>query len=359
MSSEEKTEAPTAHKLREARKRGEVAFSRDLAAALGFAVLLVALWMMGAHVAAHLQRLIWVAFDFARQPLDVAAMGAAAQPMLMGLVWIVLPLFLTAAGASLAAGLMQTRGVVSAHPFKIDFGRMNPGKFLEQVFSTRQALELLKMLLKFGLLFGAILWVFRSHLPALASSMYGSPLAAGVACLRALGTLFSAVALLFLALGLVDYGHQLFEFFKQQRMSKSERKREYRDNEGDPHLKGELRAWRQELLESSVKPGLGRASVLVTNPTHFAVALFYEQGVVDLPLVVAKGEDGEALRMRAQAREQAIPVLESPPLARNLYATVPVGASIGEEHLEAVAEVFRWVNRLKCKPQDVEVKHDR
>lgn len=346
MSSEEKTEEASAHKLREARRRGEVAISRELTSAFSFAVALGVLWADWDHLQQRLRSLFSAALALAASRDPARDTAAAVQQMMLDLLWIVAPVLLAAVAAALLAGMLQTRGVMSAHPLKIDLSRMSPGQMLQRMFSTRQLAEVARVALVLLLLGGVLLAVLKHQVGPLVQRVYAPAERAGAAAGRGLGDLFLWAAAVFLALGVLDYALQWFEYRKRNRMSKSERKREHRDHEGDPLLRGELRRQRRELVERGGSPGLAQAKVVVTNPTHFAVALYYEAGVVDLPVVVAKGEDAAALQIRQQAQQLAIPLLESPPLARSLYRAVDLGDCIGDEHVDAVAEVFRWLADL-------------
>lgn len=351
MSSEEKTEEASRQKLRDARKRGEVAVSQELTSAAGFMAVLALLWLAWDAMSLRVRHMLDTALDLTANKARAVDLGPAVERMLVDMLWVVLPLSSAAIAAAMLFAMLQTRGVMSAEPLKISFERMNPGTALTRLFSSRHGVDLLKMLLKLGALLSATAWVLQVFFRPLVSSVYGAADSARMLSTTALFTLFGIAAALFVVLGLVDYGHQFYEFMKQNRMSKTERKREHRDQEGDPNLKSELRSRRFELLAAPpIKHGVVGASVLVTNPTHFAVALYFEPGIVDLPVVVAKGHDEIAWAMRLQARSHAVPIMENPPLARSLFRSVELGEYIGDEHVEAVAEVFRWVATLKVDP---------
>ncbi|MBA3596395.1 MAG: EscU/YscU/HrcU family type III secretion system export apparatus switch protein [Methylibium sp.] len=350
--SEEKTEQPTAHKLREARKRGEVGVSRDLTGAIELVAAFFLLWLGGGFMELQMRRVLDAALDVVGSGGSSSAVGPAIEQMLIAMLWIVVPLLLLVTLIAVVVGLLQTQGVLSADPLKIRFERLNPAESLKLLFSTRQLGVLIQMVLKVCLLGGVIAWTLWTFMRPLIMEIYGETANTGLAGLTALQVMFGACALVLAVLGTIDFVHQRFEYIKMNRMSKTERKREHKDTDGDPHIKGEQRRLQRELRDSPVKPGLAGANVVVTNPTHFAVALYYEPGVVELPVVVAKGQDDEALRMRREAGQRAIPVLESPPLARSLFRSVALGEYIGDEHVEAVAEVFRWLSSLKGQAVD-------
>jgi flagellar biosynthesis protein FlhB len=346
-SSEEKTEEATAHKLSEARKRGEVAVSKDLTGAITFAAVFLLLWLSSDFAEKHLRNMMGTALDVISTPGSARALGQGIADMLISALWVVGPALLLGMVASLVAGLLQTKGAFSTDPLKISFDRLNPVETIKQLFSTKQLGVFVLLLLKVGLLGALLVWTFRSFIGPMISSLEQSSGNVGSVGFSALRTLFGGAALVFVLLSLVDYLQQYFEYLKRNRMSKTERKQESKDQDGDPHMKSEQRSFRRELTESQAKPGMSKAQVLVTNPTHFAVALYYEPGMVELPVVVAKGEDATTLAMRSEATTRAIPIMENPALARALHRSVSVGEYIGDEHLEAVAEVFRWIKRLK------------
>lgn len=346
-SSEEKTEEASDHKLREARKQGDVAVSKNLTSALGFAAVCLVIWMGADLALQQLQVLLLTAFETLASKGHGEKVGHAIEKMLSAALYVVVPLLLLAAVVSVMVSLVQTRGMFSAEPLKFKFERLNPGESLKNLFSTKQLGVLVQMLLAMGLLGGILFWTFKSFVGPMINGIYESGSDIGGISAKALTTMFLGAAVVYVALGLLDYVQQYLEYLKRNRMSKTDRKREHKENEGSPEVKAELRARRLELAGPLHKLGVGGANVVITNPTHFAVALYYEAGVVILPMVVAKGQDDMALSMRAEARRLAIPIMENPPLARALYRSIELGECIGDEHLEAVADVFRWVGRLK------------
>jgi len=349
MSSEEKTEDPSNHKLESARKRGEVARSRDLTSAVTYLAAFLFIWLGAGFLQEKLYLVMSSALDWIAAPNDAARTQAAIVNMVVAALWVSLPVLLLAAIVGILVGLLQTRGVFSVDPLKLKFERLNPGEALKSLFSTRQLGVLIQLVFKLVLLVAVMFGTVKVFLEPLILGVYGVTKDAGATGMVALNVLFGGAALVFVLLGVFDFLQQHFEYIKQNRMSKSERKRENKDNDGDPLVKAELNSLRREMTNSPPKKGMQDANVLITNPTHFAVALYYEQGVVDLPVVLAKGSDELAFQLRTEAGRHAIPIMENPPLARALFASVALGEHIGDEHVEAVAEVFRWLNRLKSE----------
>ena len=348
MSSEEKSEEPTDHKLREARKKGEVATSRDLTGAVAFLAVMLLLANSTGYIGRQLRLILDASLNAVAWGANGEGLPAVITQMVFAALWVVGPVLLLAVVVTLLVGLAQTRGMFSTHPVNFKPERMNPAQAFKQLFSTKQLGVLVQMIFKAGALLTIIAWTLRHYLNPMASGMYWSIDTARAVGLESLNSMFLSGAAVFLVLGIVDYIQQCKEHIKANRMSKTETKREWKDLDGDPKMKWRLKQDRKEILESPRRPrSLADAQVVVTNPTHFAVALYYEPGVVELPVVVAKGHDAHALAMRRQAQGLCIPVLESPPLARSLHRHVELGECIGDQHLAAVAEVFRWLRRIK------------
>lgn len=193
---------------------------------------------------------------------------------------------------------------------------------------------------------GAVIWqIVLSLVPLLVGSAYLSAQGAGQVAWSAILKLISFSCLVFVIIGPVDFGLQRWLFIRDQRMSKDDIKRERKDSDGDPHVKGQQKSLRDELANSPPQERVPGATVVVTNPTHYAVALLYEEGVTPLPIVVAKGMDAQAAVIRGLAATHGVPIIANPPLARALHR-LPLNQPISEELLESVAVVLRWVAEL-------------
>ena len=346
--SEDKTEEPSSRRLAKAREEGDVAISLTLTTAIGFGSTLVALWLLVDLIMERLSSLLSKAFSSAETIQTNSSLLGIVVPMLLDSLIIIAYLLATLLVASTLTGLLQTRGMLSMKRLSIDLSHMNPAEQISQLFSTMKLFELVKTVIKFVLIIGALYLITRSSISDLVSTMSSPNLWAGVLVVSKYIFLMAIVAtLIYLVMGFVDYGHQYFEFIKRNRMSKFEVKQEARDIFGDPHINSYLREQRNSMIMGSQLPKDATPTLIVTNPTHFAVALFYEAGVVDLPIVVGKARNKKALQMRAHALEQGIPVAERPPLARRLYRTLAVGQAIRQDDLENVAEVFRWLKQAE------------
>jgi type III secretion protein U len=345
--SEEKTEQPTKRKLAEARKRGEVAQSKELTGSISFVSVFMLLWLGAEFFQGKLRRVLGAALDAVSANSHAPLAADTVEQMASAALWVVGPVLALVVVAGTIAAFAQNRGIFSTEPLKIKFEKMNPAEALKNLFSTKQLGVLVQMILKLTLLGAVTVITVKNFVGPMILGIYGEAGNASLAGTSAMRLLFGACGLVFVGLGALDFLQQYFEHLKKNKMSKSELKRERKDQEGDPHLRSELRARRREIVDSPARLGVSGASVVITNPTHFAVALYYDGATVELPVVVAKGQDAAALSIRSHATQLAIPVLENPPLARSLFAGVALGEAIGDEHVEAVAEVFRWLARFE------------
>jgi type III secretion protein U len=346
----EKTEQPTAKKLRDAHKRGQIARSADLISALSFIAVLGVLWFAATSFASVLQSLAELAINAASHVRSKTPWLLLFQQALTDGARVILIALFTAFAVAVLVGAAQSRGVFSLDPLMPKLDKLNPAQGLQQMFSPQRLLELGKLLIR-GVLLTVVLWfVLRDAIvPALRTMRVSTDAVASIGA-----TAWSLVmqmcwyaAIVYLILALADVGLQIYNFTKQQRMSKDEVKRERRDQDGDPMVKSQRRRLAREIAQGTGSVPLKKANVLVTNPTHYAVALYYEADVTDLPLVIAKGTDNDALALRRLALQHAVPIVENRPLARRLHDEVGLDEYIEEAHFEAVAEVLRFVGGLE------------
>lgn len=342
----EKKYKPTQRKLREARKQGEVVRSRELTSLAAFVALWICLWLGGSYWWRHLAQIVDHAIHAADPGVATAGMSwvEEVQGLALDMAWILGPLLCVGVAAAVLVGALQTRGLISFAPLVPKFERLNPAQRLRDLFSTRHVFDLGKMLVKTLLVLAVLFYCIRGSLDSLAKTAY-APVAdllpiAGTLIWRLMG----GMAVVFAVGAALDYAHQFYEYMKKQKMSVEELRRDYRETDGNPYTKQRRRAMARELLFTPVSGSQPAPSVVLVNPTHVSVALYYESGKTPLPLVVAKGLDATALQIRAKAARDGVPVLEDPPLARKLYREVGVGQYINEESIDAVAAVFRWVH---------------
>ncbi|MDB5511312.1 MAG: flhB [Enterovirga sp.] len=347
QSQEDRTEEPTQHRLDEALKRGDVVKSAEISTFLALGALMLGLSVAGAVSARNLA-LDMRAFLMNPHllPGGPDAMMWAGRKAVMSTLWAVGPIAGLLFVAAIAAGLIQHRPVWSFDPLMPKFDRLSPMAGLKRIMGPQALGNFGKGLLKI-LIVGALsvwlLWGEHNRVEALVGMAPADIMGAvfGLA-LKLLGLVLAAHAVL--AGG--DYVMARFSWMRRQRMTKHELKEEMRNQDGNPEIKAKLRQIRVLRLRKRMMAAVPQATVIVTNPTHYAVALKYEKGQA-APICVAKGVDELALRIRSVATEHNVPIVENPPLARALHASVQIDDEIPVEHYKAVAEVIGFVLRLK------------
>jgi type III secretion protein U len=267
--------------------------------------------------------------------------------MLIEMAWMALPILLIAIVVGVLAGFFQIGPVFSTEQIKPQVSRINPVMGIKRVFSMRTFVELIKLIVK-AVVLGAVVWVTAWHaLPTLLQSHWLPVTGILPLATRMLEILGWCAIGAFIAIAAFDLWYQKWEFLRQNRMSIDEVRREHKETEGDPHVRGRRRQLHREANEAGMLAGVRKASVVVVNPTHIAVALYYELGETDLPIVVAKGEGELARAIRKIAEEEGIPVVHNVDLARRLRSDAPVDQYIPEQLIEPVAAVLRWARDLQ------------
>ncbi|MDP1913644.1 flagellar biosynthesis protein FlhB [Brevundimonas sp.] len=348
---ESKTEEATPRKLADARKKGDVAKSPDVAAALSLAGAATVVLMSGG----------WFATSMAEQLLPFIA---APHTMLGGLdagagveigaiaLWAVAPFLGVVMLATIIGGVggnvAQSGLIFTADKLKPDWSKVNPLKGFQRIFGPDGLVQFIKTFLKL-LAVGFICWlVLKPHLREL-ENMAAMPPALILPMARdlALALMTSTIVFLGFTAG-ADFLWQKYRFAERMKMSKEELKEDYKQSEGDPHVKAKLRQIRAQRSRQRMMQNVPKATVIVTNPTHYSVALRYETGDA-APVCVAKGVDALALRIREVGREHNVPIVENVPLARALYAAVDIDETIPREHFEAAAKVIGFVMQKRKK----------
>lgn len=355
---DERTEEATARKLEQAREKGQVAYSTEAVSAMGLAVALGTFLVAGGLVASRIGSLLAAAPEqaatFGERNLDSAAFGdimrGIGQETLLPLLILVIPMAI----GSLMMGFGQAGFTLAPKAIAADLSKLNPisgfGRMLGARGWTRTGLALLKIL-AIGIAFALTGWLQLPNLMSMATTDLGPMLAGlGAIIFRCVVAVMIAVA----ALALVDFVFQRMQFKKEQRMTKQEIKEEMKQQEGDPHVKARIRAVQREMANRRMMEDVKTATAVVTNPTHYAVAISYprdEHGVPTLnaPVVVAKGVDFLAQNIKKVAREAGVPLHENRPLARAMYARVEIGQPIPEDLYAAMATVLAHVWRTERK----------
>ncbi|MBR8311520.1 flagellar type III secretion system protein FlhB [Burkholderia cenocepacia] len=344
----DKTEAATPRRREKAREEGQVARSRELASFALLAAGFYGAWLLAGPSGTHLQAMLRGAFTFDRATaFDTHRMLSAAGSASLEGFAALLPLLALTGVAALLAPMALGGWLISQKTFELKFDRLNPISGLGRIFSIQGPIQLgmsIAKTLVVGGIGGIAIWRSKDELLGLATQPLGAALPdalhlVAVCC----GT---TVAGMLVVAGL-DVPYQLWQYNKKLRMTKEEVKREHRENEGDPHVKGRIRQQQRAIARRRMMAAVPKADVVVTNPTHFAVALQYTDGEMRAPKVVAKGVNLVAARIRELAAEHNVPLLEAPPLARALYHNVELEREIPGSLYSAVAEVLAWVYQLK------------
>ena len=335
-----KDQPPTARRLREARRRGDVVFSSDVASATVFVIVAIALWTLGA-TAFGLVRELWL---HATSP-EMLVRPDGRFPELLdhaarALLWIALPMLGVAALAGIAGSFSQVGGLAAWSRLKPDVNRLNPAEGMKRVFSTRNLVNLVKMLVKTALL-GLIVWaVVRGLLEAALRLGHLAPAGTMAVGAHAFSTLFGWAAVVYVLMAAVDYAHQRFEFLKQQRMSIDEVRRDHKEVEGDPLNRGRRRSTYFETVYVGVADRVATASAVI-HSNRVAIAIQY-LGPHELPRAIARGENEMAAQIRRYAAESLVPTAFDATLAERLYADVPLEQPIPRSLYAPVAALLRW-----------------
>ncbi len=348
----EKTEQPTPRKLEEARKKGDVPKSQEVSGWFVLGAGLIVLAALSGPAAASLSN--WLRL-FLEQPHLISA-ESGSLPRLLGAVgWRLTGSLALVFGvlvvAALAGHLVQARPVLTAEKIKPKLSKISPVEGFKRVFGAQALVNFLKGVAKLTLVSAAAfmaLWPLRGELLILP----GLDLAVMPEIARSAAVVMMIAALCAYALvALLDYSWQRHSFLKRMRMSRRELKEEMKNTEGDPHVRAKLRQIRMERGRRRMLARVPEATVVITNPTHYAVALRYERGKTPAPICVAKGVDDVAARIRAIAEEAKIPFVEDPPLARALHATAELDQPIPEAHYQAVAKIIGQIMALSQRRQ--------
>lgn len=343
----DKTEDPTQKRLDDAHAKGDVAKSQEVntwfVIAGGTLVLSTFSGSTAIGVLTPLRNLIansWmIRTDGAgllslMQTLGIAVIAAIGVPLLMLML------------AAIAGNMIQHRLVWSTESLTPKFSKISPGAGFKRIFGKQAAANFLKGIFKLvalGAVMTAVLWPEWHRLESLLRIDVASILPATTSLTV---HLMGAVVAMLAAVAIADYFFQYRQWYERQKMSLQEMKEEFKQSEGDPHIKGRIRQLRQQRMKKRMMAAVPKASVIITNPTHYSVALAYDRSM-QAPVCVAKGADNLAFKIREIAKEHDIPIVENVPLARALYATVEIDGEIPVEHYHAVAEIIGYVMGLK------------
>jgi len=344
----ERTERATPRRRNKALEQGQVALSEEVNSVLvllaGFALLLVGIRFMGQVLGDNSRYLLRQSYIFALD--DPYALKALAGANLQVMLEAMAPVLIGVVVLGVLANLLQVGWHVNPQALAFRWENINPLSGLKQLFSKTALFELVKNLVKIVLISAMAWWSIKALGPRLMSISLLSLSGAARAGWGAIGGLVFRLIAFLAVLAVLDWAYQRWRYEESLKMSTQEVKEEYKDTEGDPQLKARIRALQLESARKRMLAEVPRADVVITNPTHFAVALRYDRGDM-APRVVAKGKDLVARTIKRIARENRVPIIENRPLARALHREVEVGSYIPDILYKAVAEVLAYVYRLK------------
>lgn len=345
----EKTEAPSSRRLEQAREEGQVPQSRELMAFLVMAAGAGGLWTMSGWFVRRGEDVMRLGLTFdRREAFDANAIGGALLSLGSEALLTLAPFFFATIAAALLTPFLLGGFVFSPKVLTLNFDRIDPLKGVKRMLSWQSIAEMVKGVLK-ALLLGGIVWWVVSHERDNLFALLGQPLETA---LPAFGRMLLYAFIGFVAglavIALIDVPFQLWRYYAGLRMTREELRQEMKELEGDPQLKARIRSQQREIARRRMMSEVPKADVVVTNPTHFAVALKYDNGRMGAPQVVAKGMNLVAAKIRDLARENDVPVLELPPLARALHRHVEIGEAIPATLYTAVAEVMAYIYQLNA-----------
>lgn len=344
----ERTEAPTAKRRDDFRKKGQVAQSKEVQTAALFTLMLLFWLFFAPHFWESIRELMTAIWrNSGEYAITASSLMHLVHYLAGAMAKILFPLFLVALVTGFFASLFQIGWLLTAKPLIPDFSKLDPIKGMGRFFSKRSLLEVVKSLLKVGL----IGWIAFSTVAGefdKALLLTGMEVEETVRYLaRTAALVMAKVAALMIFLAALDFAFVRWEMEEKMKMTKQQQKEEMKETEGDPHIKSKIRSIQQQMARRRMMAAVPEADVIITNPTHIAVAIKYEPGKMEAPVLLAKGQELVAEKIREIAREHNIPLVENPPVARLLHQRVDIGQSIPEEMFKAVAEILAYVYSLK------------
>ncbi len=343
-SAGEKTEKATPKKREDTRKKGQVLKSTEVNTAITMVAMFAALAMFGGGILrGSMELLTRYLSTHLGDKLTVYTVPSLIGDAVVEMVKIVLPLLLVAFVAGILVNILQVGFLFTTKTIKPKFSKINPLQGFKRIFSMKSLAELVKALLKIAVVGFVVYSEYMGRFTHFPNLMSYDVAAVGQAVFdMCMGVAFKA-AIALVGIGVADYAFQWFTFEKDLRMTKQEVKDEYKMVEGDPQIKGKIKQKQREMSAMRMMQSVPHADVVITNPTHYAVALKYDDKVAAAPVVVAKGQDMLALRIKDTAREARVKIVENKPMAQSLYFSVEVGQQIPEELYQAVAEILAYV----------------
>lgn len=340
--SEEKTEQPTPKKLKDARKDGQVAHSKEVVSASVIIAVMAYFYATSDFYIKELKAMLLLPKDLYRVPF-ADAVKLLFNELGIYIAKLMLPLLALVFVVAVAANAMQVGFLIAFKSITPDVKKLNPVEGAKKIFSMKNLVEVIKAILKIIILGSIVFFLLRNYIEDLMQLPYCDS-----GCIMPLighifRLLFMYATAAFIIIAAADYFFQKRQYIKQLRMTKDEIKREYKETEGSPEIKSKRKQIHRELLYSDMKSKVKKSTAIVTNPTHVAVGIYYKEGNTKLPVVTIKGTDYVAMCIKEMAKEEGIPIMENVPLARALLAEGKIGAYIPSNLIEPIVEVLKWV----------------
>ncbi len=349
---EGRTEEATDYRIQKAREEGRVAKSQEIASSLVMLFVIISLIVAAPTFLRWCEEVL--RFFFMRISEDDVLQAGAVAVCYKYLLRIVIPLSAIGGVAAIIANIVQNRGFIfSLKPITPDFNKIVPkiGQYLKKtIFSFEGAFNVIKSLVKIAIVAFAAYLIIRMNIDRLMLLLNAGNIRSAVGVVAKIGAqILITGAIVFLVISVPDYIVQRRQFLESLKMTKQEVKQEWKEQEGDPEVKGHLDQMQRQLLQRNMPRAVAESDVVITNPTHFAVALQYDEIKADRPMVTAKGADLVAARIRSLAKENDVPIVENRHLARALYASCEIGAIIPDEYIKAIATIYRQIDYLSKK----------
>ncbi|WP_044957228.1 flagellar biosynthesis protein FlhB [Butyrivibrio sp. LC3010] len=352
----EKTEQPTAKKLQDARQEGQVAKSQEIGHAAGLMALFIMIRVLYPYMGTNFSNTFRYVYT---QIPDIIVMHNGNMPFtnlrviltqtLLRILLTAIPFLAVALIIAFICNVVQVGWKITTKPLRPKLSKLNPIKGFKKIFSTRKIFDLVKAIAKIAVI-GVVVYTYFLSYTASIFTLYDMPLRQGIGLMgNTIVEVGIRIAAVYVVIAAIDYVYQKRKFRKDMMMTKQEVKDEYKNTEGDPQIKGQQRRRMMQASQRRMMQELPKADVVITNPTHYAVAISYDAEKYDAPRVIAKGEGYLAQRIKDIAKENNIEIVENKPLARMLYANVDVGEFVPPELYQAVAEVLAFVYHLQGK----------
>jgi len=351
----ERTEAPTGKKLSEARKKGQVPKSQDLSGIMTLLGMLVLMIVFGSTISSMFARVMTrtLSADLAEDQVSIESLVAGSKYVVYEIAMVLVPIFLIAFVLVYVVQFLQVGWLIAPDQIRPKFSKLSPLGGIKRIYGKRGLVKTVLNTVKLVVLVVVASLVFRTHLDEILVLPKLTPMLAVSAILRLIVILSFVLIALLLFLALLDFIFQKWQHTQELKMSKQEVKDERKTMEGDPLIKGKRLQMARQIAMQQIGQAVPDADVIVTNPTHFSVAIRYDTETMGAPRVVAKGADLIALRIRQIARQNGVSIVERPPLARALYWGIEVGQEISPEHYEAVAELLAYVYKIDGRAGEI------